>query len=91
MSNEKSSTAIDDERKKATSLYNALVNDSKSAFHATNKITKTLVRKARISLYKKNVVFVNIYNGLANKKYLPEKIPLLNAPSVKKKNLYTIT
>ena len=84
MSNEKSSTAIDDEKKKATSLYNALVNDSKSVFYATDKITKTLVRKARISLYKKDIIFVNIYNALENKKYLPEKIPL-NAPFVEKK------
>ena len=84
MSNEKSSTAIDDEKKKATSLYNALVNDSKSVFYATDKITKTLVRKARISLYKKDIIFVNIYNGLENKKYLPEKIPL-NARFVEKK------
>ena len=64
MSNEKSSTAIDDENKEATNLCNALVNDSKSAFCKTDKITKTLVRKARNSLYKKYIVFVNIYTGL---------------------------
>ena len=79
MSNEKSSTAIiDDEKKKATNLYNALVNDSKYVFYATDKITKTLVRKARNSLYKKDIVLVN-------KKFLPEKVTL-NAPFVKKKN-----
>ena len=55
MSNEKSSTAIGDEKKKATNLYNTLVNDSKSVFHATDKITKTLVRKTRNSLYKKDM------------------------------------
>ena len=32
MSNKKSLTAIDDEKKKAINLYNALVNDSKSIF-----------------------------------------------------------
>ena len=42
MSNEKSSTAIDDEKKKATNLYNALVNDSKSVCYATDKTTETL-------------------------------------------------
>ena len=67
MSNKKSSTAIDDENKEATNLCNALVNDSKSAFYATDKITKTLVRKARNSLYKKDIVFVNMYTGLENK------------------------
>ena len=76
MSNEKSSTAIDDEKKKATNLYNALVNHSKNVFYATNKITKTLVGKARISLNKKDIVFVN-------KKFLLEKVTV-NAPFVKK-------
>ena len=75
MSNKKSLTAIDDEKKKATNLYNALVNDSKSVFYAANEITNRLVRKARNSLYKKDIVFVNIYNGLENKKFLLEKVP----------------
>ena len=69
MSNKKSSTAIDDEKKKATNLYNALVNKSKNVFYATDEITKTLVRKARNSLYKKDIVFVNIYNGLKIKNF----------------------
>ena len=73
MSNKKSSTAIDDEKKKVTNLYNALVNDSKSVFYAANEITNRLVRKARNSLYKKDIVFVNIYNRLENKKFLLEK------------------
>ena len=84
MSNKKSSTVIDDEQKKAVNLYNALVNDSKSVFYATDKIAKTLIKKSRNSLYKKNIVFVNIYNGLENKKFLSEKIPL-NTPFVEKK------
>ena len=82
MSNEKSSTAVDNEGKKATNLCNALVNDSKSVFYSTDKITKTLVRKGRNSLYEKDIVFVNIYNGL--EKILPEKVPL-NGPFVEKK------
>ena len=49
MSNEKSLTPTDNEKMKATNLYNAL--DSKSVFYATDKITKTIVRKARNSLY----------------------------------------
>ena len=53
-------------------------------FYATDKITKTLIKKARNSLYKKDIVFVNIYNGLENKKLLLEKVPL-NTPFVEKK------
>ena len=73
MSNKKSLTAINDEKKKAINLYNALVNNSKSIFYATDKITKTLIKKARNSLYKKDIVFVNIYNGLENKKISARK------------------
>ena len=35
-------------------------------------------------MYKKYTVFVNIYNDLENKKFLPEKLPL-NTPFVQKK------
>ena len=83
MSKKKSSTAINDEKKKAINLYNALVNDSESFFYATDKITKTLIKKARSSLYKKDIVFANIYNGLEGKYFLPEKVPL-NIPFVEK-------
>ena len=73
MSNKKSLTANNNEKKKAINLYNALVNNSKSIFYATDKITKTLIKKARNSLYKKDIVFVNIYNGLENKKISARK------------------
>ena len=66
MSNKKSSTVTkdEDEKKIARNLYKALTNDLKSVFYATNKITKTLVNKARNSLYKKGNVFANIFNKL---------------------------
>ena len=35
-------------------------------------------------MYKKDIVFVNIYNGLENETFLPEKLPL-NTPFVEKK------
>ena len=86
-SNKKSSTTIDDKKKKVINLYDALVNDSKRIFYPTDKITKTLIKKARNSLYKKDIVFVNIYNGynrLEDKNFLQEKVPL-NTPFVEKK------
>ena len=88
MLNKKSSTAIDDEKKKAINLYNALVNGSKSIFYVSDKITKTLVKKARNSLYKKDIVFVNIYNGLEDKNFLPENVPLNSLFVEKKKTLF---
>ena len=53
-------------------------------FYATDKITETLIKKAKNLLYKKDIVFLNIYNGFENKKLLPEKVPL-NTPFVEKK------
>ena len=89
MSNESSSKVIKDE-KRVRNLYNVLINDSKSVFYATNKITKALIKKARNSIYKKDIVFANIYNGLEIKNFLPETLPL-NTPFVekKKKALFT--
>ena len=83
MSNESSPKVIEDE-KRARNLYNALINDSKSVFYATNEITKMLIKKAKNSIYKKDINFVNIYNGSENKNFLPETLPL-NTPFVEKK------
>ena len=55
----------------------------KSIFYATDKITKTLIKKARNS-YKKDIAYEIFYNGLENKNFVPEKLPL-NAPFVEKK------
>ena len=85
MSNKKSSTGTDDEMKKATNIYNALVYDQHNIY-AIDRVTKTLIKKAKNSLYKKDIVFVNVYNVLENKKFLPEKLPL-NTPFVGKKTL----
>ena len=71
MSSKRSSTVTEDEEeiKKARNLYKALTDDSRSVFYATNKITKTLVKKARNSLYKKDTVFVYIFNKLEKKDF----------------------
>ena len=77
MSKTKSSTAIDNEKKKTLNLFNALVTVFQYFFSIFyNKMTKTQIKKTKNSLYKKNIAFVNIYNGLENENILPEKIPL---------------
>ena len=58
-------------------------------FYATDKITETLIKKAKNLLYKKDIVFVNIYNGFENKKLLPEKVPL-NTPFVEKNKTLSV-
>ena len=71
----------DPEQKKEFELK---ARNSKSVFYATNKITKTLIKKAKNSIYKKDIVFVSIFNGLENKNFLPDMLPL-NTPFVEKK------
>ena len=77
MSSKKSLTTIEDEKL----IYNALVNNSKSVFYATNKITKNLMKKSKSHCIK------NIYNKLENKDLEPERMPL-NIKFVEKKNKY---
>ena len=51
---------------KVKHLYRALITDQKSIFHATDRVTKGLVKKARTSLYLKDEIFVKIYNEIDN-------------------------
>ena len=74
---EEKTTEEDIDNKKTKTLYNALVKDQKSIFYATDRITNNLLNKARVSIYLKYKVFVNIYKKLGNKKiFVDEKAPL---------------
>ena len=64
---EEKTTEEDTNNKKTKNLYNALVKDQKSIFYATDRITNNLLNKARVSIYLKDKVFVNIYQNLGNK------------------------
>ena len=90
MSNKKLSIATNDE-KKAINLYNVLVYDQKGIFYATDKVTKTLIKKAKKLLYKKDIIFANIYNGLENEKFLQKNYILILDLSKKKENILGMT
>ena len=82
---EEKTTEEDTNNKKTKNLYNALVKDQKSIFYATGRITNDLLNKARVSIYLKDKVFVNIYKKLGNKKnFVNDKTPL-TTPFVEKK------
>ena len=49
------------DEQKVKILFNALTNDQKSIFYASDRITKGLVKKARTSLYPKYKVFVKTF------------------------------
>ena len=46
--------------KQTKNLFNKLIKDEKSIFHAAYRITRTLLNKARKSLYEKDKDFINI-------------------------------
>ena len=48
-------------------LLKKLINDEKSIFYATDRITRMLLNKAGKSLYKKDRVFYKYYLDLSNR------------------------
>ena len=52
--------------KEAQTFFKKLITDSKSVFHAVEKINETLLNKAKKS-YSKDKVFVKLYKELDNK------------------------
>ena len=64
-----------------------MITDQKSIFHATDRVTKGLVKKARTSLYLKGEIFVRTYNEIDNnskKTNIINEKPPLNTPFIEK-------
>ena len=78
-------TEEDIDNKKTKNLYNALVKDQKNILYATDRITNNLLNKARLSVYPKDKVFVNIYKKLGNKKILTSEKTPITTPFAEKK------
>ena len=51
----------DEKNKRVQNLYRSLQNDPKQAFYTINRLTKSLIKKAKTSFYGKDKVFVNLY------------------------------
>ena len=79
-----------DKLKQTKNLFKKLIKDEKSIFYATARITRTLLNKARKSLYEKGEVFYKYYLDLEDKNALYEsekpktKIPFYT-PSVEQR------
>ena len=75
------------DEQKAKNLYWVLINDQKNIFYATDRVTKGLIKKAKMALYPKDKVFIKIYNEIDNNKktnIINEKPPL-NTPFIEKR------
>ena len=53
-------------------MFKKLIKDEQSIFYATDRITRTLLNKARKSLYEKDKVFYKYYLDLEDKNVLCE-------------------
>ena len=49
-----------DKLKQAKNLFKKFIKEKKTIFYATNRITRTLLNKARKSLHEKDTFFYNI-------------------------------
>ena len=52
--------------KRTNNLYNLLKEDEESVLFASEKITKQLIKKLKISNYEKDNVFLKLYNVLGD-------------------------
>ena len=70
----------DDKNKRVQNLFRSLQNDLKSVFYTTNKLSKSLIKKAKPAFYdKEEEVFVNLYEQLEDKDfYKNENLPLVS-------------
>ena len=61
-----------DKLKQTKNLFKKLIKDEKSIFYAADRITRTLLNKAKKSLYEKDKVFYKYYLDLEGKNVLYE-------------------
>ena len=79
---------VDEKNKRVQNLFRSLQNDPKSVFYTTNKITKSLLKKAKMAPYNKDDVFVKLYEQIEDKNfYKNENLPLVTPYIDKKSNI----
>ena len=63
---------MDDKLKQTKNVFRKLIRGDKSVLYAVDRINKTLLSKAKKSLYEKDKIFYKYYFGLENKNALYE-------------------
>ena len=78
---------VDEKNKRVQNLFRSLQNDPKSVFYTTNKITKSLLKKAKMAPYNKDDVFVKLYEQIEDKNFDKNgNLPLVTRYTDKKSN-----
>ena len=75
----------DKQKLRIQNLFKTLQNDPKSVFYSVGNLSKTIINKAKKSVYDKDKVFVNLYEKLEDKNFHNKETVPLVTPFVKKK------
>ena len=74
----------DEKNLRIQNLFKTLQNDPKSVFYSVGNLSKTIINKAKKSVYDKDKVFVNLYEKLQDKNFHNKETVPLVMPFVKK-------
>ena len=80
----------DEKNKRVQNLFRSPQNDPESVFYAIDRLTKSLIKKAKTSFYDKDKVFVNLYGQIEDKDFFKkenETLPLVTPFVDKKTNI----
>ena len=77
-----------EKNKRVQNLFRSLQNDSKSVFYTIDRLTKSLIKKAKTSFYDKDKVFVNLYGQIEDEN---ETLSLVTLFVDKKTNIDHLT
>ena len=83
--NEQNEKKPDEKNLRIQNLFKTLQNDPKSVFYSVGNLSKTIINKAKKSVYDKDKVFVNLYGKLEDKNFHNKETVPLVTPFVEKK------
>ena len=83
--NEQNEKKPDEKNLRIQNLFKTLQNDPKSVFYSVGNLSKTIINKAKKSVYDKDKVFVNLYEKLEDKNFHNKETVPLVTPFVEKK------
>ena len=79
------------EEKQMKNLFQKLINDEKSVFFSSDRLTKTLLNKGRKSSYEKDKVFYSLFKNVEDKNIIydknEERVPFYTPYVPQKKNI----
>ena len=76
----------DEKNLRIQNLFKTLQNDPKSVFYSVGNLSKTIINKAKKSVYDKDKVFVNLYEKLEDKNFHNKETVQLVTPFLEKKS-----